>query len=52
MVFIRTSQDQMSYYTNVNGDLIATIPMTAKRVLEIGCGDGSFAMAAKHAIQM
>jgi 2-polyprenyl-3-methyl-5-hydroxy-6-metoxy-1,4-benzoquinol methylase len=37
----------MSYYTNVNGDLLAAIPMTAKRVLEIGCGDGSFALAAK-----
>lgn len=37
----------MSYYTNVNQDLLASIPMTARRILEIGCGDGSFGLAVK-----
>ena len=37
----------MSYYTNVNKDLLASIPMTARRILEIGCGDGSFGLAVK-----
>jgi 2-polyprenyl-3-methyl-5-hydroxy-6-metoxy-1,4-benzoquinol methylase len=37
----------MAYYTNVNIDLLASIPITAHRILEIGCGDGSFGLAVK-----
>ena len=37
----------MAYYTNVNIDLLASIPITARRILEIGCGDGSFGLAVK-----
>jgi SAM-dependent methyltransferase len=37
----------MSYYTNINPDLLEVVPMNARRVLEIGCGDGSFAGAVK-----
>jgi 2-polyprenyl-3-methyl-5-hydroxy-6-metoxy-1,4-benzoquinol methylase len=37
----------MAYYTNVNTDLLANIPMNARRILEIGCGDGSFGLAVK-----
>ena len=35
------------YYTNVNPDLLASIPQTAKSVLEIGCGAGYFGAAYK-----
>ncbi len=35
----------MTYYSNANPDLLAKIPVTAKRVLEIGCGTGGFARA-------
>lgn len=33
----------MAYYTNTNPDLLARIPLTARHVLEIGCGAGNFA---------
>lgn len=35
-----------SYYTNVNPTILATIPQSASRVLEIGCGAG--ALGAKY----
>lgn len=35
----------MTYYSNANPDLLVKIPVTAKRVLEIGCGTGGFARA-------
>ena len=35
----------MTYYSNANPDLLAKVPVTAKRVLEIGCGTGGFARA-------
>ena len=35
----------MSYYSNVNPDLLRQIPVTARRVLEIGCGSGALARA-------
>ena len=35
------------YYTNVNPDLLASIPQTAKSVLEIGCGAGYLGAAYK-----
>lgn len=34
-----------SYYGNINPDLLARIPLTAARVLEIGCGAGNLARA-------
>lgn len=34
-----------SYYGNVNGDLLAQVPATARHVLEVGCGAGQFARA-------
>lgn len=37
----------MPYYSNVNPTLLQKIPMTAGRILEIGCGDGQFAAAVK-----
>ena len=35
----------MSYYSNVNPDLLRAIPLDRKRVLEAGCGSGRFAEA-------
>ncbi|GJE61337.1 methyltransferase domain-containing protein [Methylobacterium trifolii] len=32
-----------SYYKNVNPDLLGWLPLTARRVLEIGCGEGALA---------
>lgn len=37
----------MAYYDNVNPDLLACLPLTALRVLEIGCGAGGLARAYK-----
>lgn len=37
----------MSYYSNVNPDLLAKIPITAKRVLEVGCGSARLGEAFK-----
>jgi 2-polyprenyl-3-methyl-5-hydroxy-6-metoxy-1,4-benzoquinol methylase len=37
----------MSYYSNVNPDLLEKIPMNAARILEIGSGEGRFAAAVK-----
>lgn len=39
----------MSYYDNVNPELFARIPATARRILEIGCGVGEFARAVRAA---
>jgi 2-polyprenyl-3-methyl-5-hydroxy-6-metoxy-1,4-benzoquinol methylase len=35
----------MTYYSNVNSDLLATVPLDARFVLEVGCGTGRFADA-------
>lgn len=37
----------MNYYGNVNPDLLARIPVTAKRVLEVGCGSARLGEAFK-----
>jgi 2-polyprenyl-3-methyl-5-hydroxy-6-metoxy-1,4-benzoquinol methylase len=37
----------MNYYGNVNPDLLAKIPVTAKRVLEVGCGSARLGEAFK-----
>lgn len=37
----------MNYYGNVNPDLLARIPITAKRVLEVGCGSARLGEAFK-----
>ena len=34
-----------SYYSGVNPDLLARIPVTANRILEVGCGEGNFGRA-------
>lgn len=33
----------MTYYGNVNPDLLAVVPLDAQRMLELGCGDGALA---------
>ena len=35
------------YYSNINIDLLDRIPLTAQRVLEIGCGTGQLGRAFK-----
>lgn len=40
-----TALSATSYYRNVNPDLLACLPLDAHRILEVGCGDGSFARA-------
>jgi 2-polyprenyl-3-methyl-5-hydroxy-6-metoxy-1,4-benzoquinol methylase len=37
----------MNYYGNVNPDLLSKIPVTAKRVLEVGCGSARLGKAFK-----
>ena len=37
----------MNYFDNVNPDLLAKIPITAKRVLEVGCGSARLGEAFK-----
>ena len=37
----------MNYYGNVNPDLLAKIPVTAKHVLEVGCGSARLGEAFK-----
>ena len=36
-----------TYYANVNPELLAWIPLDARRVLELGCGEGALAAAYK-----
>ena len=36
-----------NYYRNVNPELLARIPVTSRRILEIGCGDGSLGAVFK-----
>ena len=36
-----------AYYGNVNPDLLAWMPLSARRVLELGCGEGALAAAFK-----
>ena len=38
---------QNSYYANINFDLLNRIPLSAKHVLEIGCGQGKLGRAFK-----
>ena len=38
---------QNSYYANINFDLLNRIPLSAKNVLEIGCGQGKLGRAFK-----
>ena len=35
----------MTYFGNVNPELLEIAPLTARRVLELGCGEGAFAAA-------
>ncbi len=35
----------MTYFGNVNPDLLRFVPLTARRVLELGCGEGALAAA-------
>jgi SAM-dependent methyltransferase len=35
----------MTYFGNVNPELLELAPLTARRVLELGCGEGAFAAA-------
>jgi SAM-dependent methyltransferase len=35
----------MTYFGNVNPDLLEIVPLTARRVLELGCGEGVLAAA-------
>jgi len=37
----------LSYFTNVNPDLLERIPLTARAILEIGCGGGQLGAAYK-----
>lgn len=34
-----------SYYRNINPDLLARVPLDARHILEVGCGNGNFARA-------
>lgn len=37
----------MTYYTNINHELLSYIPVTARRILEVGCGAGNFGRACQ-----
>jgi 2-polyprenyl-3-methyl-5-hydroxy-6-metoxy-1,4-benzoquinol methylase len=38
---------QEGYYTNIRQEMLDFLPKNAKKVLDVGCGQGSFAMAVK-----
>jgi ubiquinone/menaquinone biosynthesis C-methylase UbiE len=38
----------MSYYSNINVDLLKTISMPPQKVLEVGCGEGWFGKKVKE----
>jgi SAM-dependent methyltransferase len=42
-----TPVSEPNYYGNVNVDLLRWIPLTARRVLELGCGEAALAAAYK-----
>lgn len=35
----------ISYHSGINPDLLALVPVTANRILEVGCGEGDFGRA-------
>lgn len=37
-----------TYYSNVNPELLGWLPLNAKRVLELGCGEGALAASYRH----
>ncbi len=37
--------EDSDYFSRINPDLFARIPLTAKRILEVGCGTGAVAQA-------
>lgn len=37
----------MTYYDNVNPELLSWVPLSARRVIEFGCGEGALAAAYK-----
>jgi len=46
--FCEESQPPAGYFGHVNPDLLDALPITAKRVLEIGCGEGALGAAFKR----
>ena len=40
--------DNFEYYNRINCDLLDRIPLTSKKILEVGCGSGAMAMAFKN----
>lgn len=38
----------MSYYSNINTDLLDAVPTSARKVLEVGCGEGWFGKRVKE----
>ena len=40
----------MSYYSNINIDLLNAVPTSARRVLEVGCGEGWFGKRVKELV--
>ena len=44
----RTLAETMTYYANVNPELLRWMPLAARDVLELGCGEGALAAAYKR----
>lgn len=40
-----------NYYQNIRGEMLSFIPVDVTRVLEIGCGEGTFSKAIKDAFK-
>jgi len=40
--------ENFDYFNRINFDLLERIPLTSKKILEVGCGAGAMAMAFKH----